>query len=880
MKRLLLLLLVIGIGIASQELSAQENADVRQMTATITGRIVWDGHDLSHANVSAYRDEKLRALYISGIPKLGDGRFTLRLEPGQYYLVAYVDVDKSGNFDAGDGFGVFGITEWNNTAQKYQIIEIDNREKVHDIEIPITARGAHIDGKFTIVPTSEYQPTKLQQFQADLRTATSGCSGTLKLTGDAENPQPFALEGRKALILAYTDLSWKYRAGMTKVTEAGTWALNLQPGKYYLMAIVDNNKTNTLDTGDNFGFYGVENMRKRGEFPEPVLVSLNKFTTGLGITITGTYQQYKKTPQENSSLLTGKVSLPEGASARIEVYAESTLVRPIASGETATDGTFHIALPPGEYYVIVNFDADKNGRYSEGDGLGGYGTLDITTQPPSPVTLNARENQEIDLLITARYDADGHLHAIPPGIEAHIEQGSIAGKITWDGYPIERGILTLSYTSDFAAPIAMPITVAGDGKYQVSVLPGIYYIMAVMDANNDGKTGITDGVGIYGTRYPARGEPTAIRVLPGQTTAHINIEILASYIDADGNMAEIEDGGRWEIKKQFGEPEDVFRITRNGRVNEEWKYWTKGVGFLWKANGIGWESGGVEKFTPTADAAAKINKNSTEGSRDTTVTAQNNEQETEQLPGFVYFGYDGIIWGISPEGPSVPLGAGHTPTVANDGTLIYQDSEGNIIIRDPDTTDLHLLLDRREMANDAAISPDAQYVAYTRPEPGNRSRVVMRHISSGSEYVVPSTALKSFTPAWNSDGTMLAYVTAGSIENVEAGEQRNIYAFDQVKIRVEPIVVSPADDTQPTWSPANPNQLAFTRTVDDHQQIWVITYSDDGVPTERQLTQKGGSQPAWVPPEGRWILYENNGQLWKIDTEKPRNHRNAADAQW
>ena len=125
-------------------------------------------------------------------------------------------------------------------------------------------------------------------------------------------------------------------------------------------------------------------------------------------------------------------------------------------------------------------------------------------------------------------------------------------------------------------------------------------------------------------------------------------------------------------------------------------------------------------------------------------------------------------------------------------------------------------------------------------------------------------------PAWNSDGTVLAYVTAGTIENPDdTGQNRNIYAFDQVTTSVEPVVVSPVDDAEPTWSPANPNQLAFTRTEGNYQQIWLTTYSDEGVPTERQLTQKGGSHPVWIPPEGRWILYENNGQLWQIDTQNP-----------
>lgn len=879
MKRLTPLLLAISIGLLGevffQQLSAQENAATRRMTATLSGSVTWEGQDLSHTSVSVYRDEELRELYISGIPQLGDGQFTLRVEPGRYYLVVYVDVDKSGNFDAGDGLGIFGITDWSDQTQKYQLIEVDHGEQVQGLEIPITGRATSVDGKFRIVPTSQYEPSQLQQFQTALRTMTSGCSGTLSINQAPRNSQS-VLGNRKALILAYTDLSWKYRAGIAQVTEAGTWALNLLPGKYYLMAIVDNNNTNKLDTGDDFGFYGVEDMRTRGEFPEPVLISPNKFTENIEIEITATYRTRKRTPTENTSILTGHVSLPEDATARVEVYAEPALVTPIASGETAAGGIFRIALPPGEYYVIVNFDADKDGRYSDGDGLGAYGTVDITTHPPAPIVLTDGENLDIELVVSARYDANGHLHATLPGIETHIEQGGITGRIIWDGHLVEQGILTLSYSPDFSAPIAMPISVAGDGSYQVSVLPGVYYVMAVMDANKDGTTGITDGVGIYGTRQPVRGEPTAVNVFSGQTTAHIDINILASYIDENGNMAEIADGGRWEIRKQHGEPEDIFRLTRNGRVNEEWKYWTKGLGFLWKASGAGWELGNEERFTPKAGITADtINTRKTEvfGGNPTEPAPSDlsaNTPTTKQLSAYIYFAYDDIIWGLAPDGINAPLGAGHTPTVANDGTLVFQDRNGNVIVRSREKLNGDLLLDSRQMARDVAISPDAEYIAFTRPEFGNRSRVIIRHIPSDSEFVVPSTALQSFTPAWSSDGTVLAYVTVGTIENPDADEQkRNIYAFDQVTTSVEPIVVSSADDTEPTWSPANPNQLAFTRTEGNYQQIWLVTYSDEGVPTEQQLTKKGGSHPVWVPPSGRWIVYENNGQLWQINTENP-----------
>ena len=887
MKRLTLLLFIISLGFAGEALcQAQADGTAKRMTATLAGKVVWRGQDLSHTSVSVYHDEALQQVYISGIPQLGDGQFTLRVEPGRYYLVAYVDVDKSGSFDTGDGLGMFGITDWGNKEQNKQVIEVQRGEKIRGLEIPITARATFIEGKPAVVPLSEYTPSQLQQFQTELRKATSGCSGTLSSMRQApENLKPPRV-GSKALILAYTDLSWKYRAGITKVTDAGNWTLNLPPGKYYLMAIVDNNRTNKLDTGDDFGFYGVQDMRKRGNFPQPVLVSANQFTENIEITISATYRTREKSQKAATSTLSGTVSpVPGDVTARLEVYSDPALVVPVASAETAPGGAFRLALPPDAYYVIANLDADKDGRYSKGDGLGGYGTIDITAEPPTALTLAEGETQEIELVISARYDDNGRLHATPPSIEAHIEQGGIAGRIIWDGHAVAHGILTLSYTSDFTAPIAMPIRVSDDGNYRVDVLPGSYYVMAVMDANNDQTTGIADGVGIYGTRQPVRGEPTAVNVFPGETTGHIDIDILAIYIDGDGNMAEIEDGGRWEIKQRYGEPEDIFRITRGGRLNEEWNYWTKGLSFIWKANGAGWELTKMEPFTPKEGVAAElIQQNNLEGNGTGSAELPDAAVMTTvgQLRAFIYFSYDDVIWGLSPDGDSTPLGVGHNPTVANDGTLIYQDRDGNVILRSRETPKGGLLLDGRKMADDVAISPDATHLAYTRPEFGDRSRVVIQHISSGAEFVVPSTAMQSFTPAWNSDGGMLAYVTAGSIENREAGiavdgqQRRNIYAFDQVAQRIEPIVVSPeTDDVEPTWSPANVNQLAFTRRIGNYEQIWLVTYSSEGVPTEVQLTRRGGSHPVWVPPEGRWIIYENNGQLWKIDTLSPETTETA-----
>ena len=56
------------------------------------------------------------------------------VEPGRYYLVAYVDVDKSGSFDTGDGLSMFGITDWNDKTENKQVIEVEDGEKIRGHE--------------------------------------------------------------------------------------------------------------------------------------------------------------------------------------------------------------------------------------------------------------------------------------------------------------------------------------------------------------------------------------------------------------------------------------------------------------------------------------------------------------------------------------------------------------------------------------------------------------------------------------------------------------------------------------------------------------------------------------------------------------------------
>ena len=76
------------------------------------------------------------------------------------------------------------------------------------------------------------------------------------------------------------------------------------------------------------------------------------------------------------------------------------------------------------------------------------------------------------------------------------------------------------------------------------------------------------------------------------------------------------------------------------------------------------------------------------------------------------------------------------------------------------------------------------------------------------------------TPKWSYNEEILAYSTRGSIENADDPAGRNIYAYDRVSERIEPVVIGNEDDADPAWSPSDANLVAFSRAEGGHRQIW------------------------------------------------------------
>ncbi len=883
-NRLLFLIAIIFIALVNNQAWVQQSTSVEtdeemiedfaeRATSGLKGRVIWDGQDLSQTTVQVYKDESLKNLY-TGVTQLKSGEFEVRVEAGRYYLVAFVDLNRSGKFDTGDGMGIFGITNWNDSSQQKQIVKVADRQVIRGLDIIITARMQKVDEHDQIVSLSDYREDPFDQFKSALEMISSGIKGQVIYQGQASL--------KNALVFAYTDLSWKYRVAETQVVADGSFTLSLPPGKYYLMAIIDSNKTHLFDSGDALGIYGITDLRESQAFPQPVLVSPNQFTSNLNITIVGKQTMSGQVvPMDESEVgvshtgtataqLTGQVRW-KGQSFKggvVQASQQAALLKEGYQTRVGEDGKFSIQLPPGDYYLTANIDADGDGKYSSGDGIGGYGTADITTTPPSALPLAAGVNPEITIFVSARSNADGQLEASAQGAIdlSRANTGGISGQVRWDGKVFKEGILSISETPDFRSPVAISLNLEDEGRYKVSIPPGDYYVMAVVDLDGDRKSGLRDGVGIYGTRHPVRSKDLQrVSVFSDYITPHINIEIFAMYIDVEGNIAEIEDGGRSEIKLQYGVPEDVFQFTRFGRQIEEWCYWTQGVRFRFEAVGAGWKLQARKDFEPTPEALEQLKQLEQQPQRLNT-----DELETTPLNILLYYNFDDIIWECMPMiGIQQPLAAGRRPTASLDGRLTRLDLEGNVILHDSDAPQGRLLLDKRELATDVTISPDGRYLAFARQEI-ERQHVYIRHIASQEEIPIPSTAQEMFTPAWHPTGELLAYSTKGSIENPEARTDRNIYSYAYASGRVEPISIGPEDDAEPAWSPSDPNLIAFSRAEGQHRQIWLAELNPEGKSNAQQLTRYGGEKPVWLP-DGSAVLYETNGQLWQISKDASKN---------
>ena len=827
----------------------QEKEPTNKDEIWLGGKVIWPGHTLSKATVEVYRDKKFTELYSSGIILSADGAYSLTIEdPGTYYIVAFIDDNDNGQIDAGDGMGIYGIVKWADANQNPGPVQLEVGTKLFDVDIQITAV---VDDKARIIP--------LELSESDIVT---GISGKL-VWPDHKFPN--------AILFAYSDPSWNNRIAQASIKETGEYEIALPAGRYYLLAVIDENKTNLLDAGDEFGIWGITRL---GMFPKAVEVNKGNITKDRNILITGQMGisgnplPLQEAAKEKAVILgdripiSGNVIWPEHdlSFAIVQAYKDPTMTAATAQAKTDDKGRFQLLLPPGEYYVMAGVDADGDGKYTSGDGIGAYAVTNAAEQMPKKLVVTPdSQSEKINLLITAEFDSSGQLKQISGysmldaeySMQNPAVQGTgLSGKIAWEGRKLTEAMLVVSDEDGFASGVRIPLQLGDDGSYTCSTPPGDYYIMVAVDLNQNELVDSGDGRGFYGSGY--RGTPQRVTVLEGRLTPFINIDVTES-LDSDGKSTPAKTAG--SLRFWYGEPGNIYTQGTGDSVTQEWWYWNRGVAFTFEETDAGLNLIDSQEFDPVdPDRPPERITESSAG--------DGGSKET------LYYTFDMIIWATDTDGANQRwVVTGTQPTGASDGSkLLFLDTTGNIYLIEPDTdAPAELVLGRQKSGLQPAVSHSGKAVAFTTIS-GSYRQIILKNLETKEENAIPIGAMEVYHPAWSSDDEMIAYSASLPTSDNQQNINRDIYYYDLTTGRNRQVSTGPLDEFEPAWSPVSKKTLVYCRAEGDHSQLWIVNFDADGKPVERQLTKYGGHHPAWSPDGGK-IVYENNAQLWTINPD-------------
>lgn len=209
---------------------------------------------------------------------------------------------------------------------------------------------------------------------------------------------------------------------------------------------------------------------------------------------------------------------------------------------------------------------------------------------------------------------------------------------------------------------------------------------------------------------------------------------------------------------------------------------------------------------------------------------------------------------VSPE--QLPPATPATPLPANnaDSTIVFQTTSGGLIYAvNPDGTNLRYLT----TGMDPALSPDGQWVAFTRWETsqdGALGSLWVINIDGSSERVIHENVFNPRTPVWSADGTqiVISMQHGGRVQPEQTnGNQpppKNAYNVSTTKDGREVI------------------EYIYTLPPDPH---WALRLVDVATGEFEDLTGDTYSlSPAWGPNSSGQLVYDGDMGLVNLDIDQ------------
>lgn len=179
----------------------------------------------------------------------------------------------------------------------------------------------------------------------------------------------------------------------------------------------------------------------------------------------------------------------------------------------------------------------------------------------------------------------------------------------------------------------------------------------------------------------------------------------------------------------------------------------------------------------------------------------------------------------------------------------------------------------------AVWSPDCTKIAYTGWTARYISAFYVASVDGSDRVMVLDHGAGA--PAWSPDGTKIAF-HQGSGKWVDGDPVSHIFVVNADGSGMTQLTDGDFRDRSPSWSPDG-KRIAFARE-DLHNQHHYQNYDDAFIalmdPDGRNITELtrgdyADHSPAWSP-DGRWIAYDRNQDLWIMDPEGQNQRRIAA----
>jgi Tol biopolymer transport system component len=167
--------------------------------------------------------------------------------------------------------------------------------------------------------------------------------------------------------------------------------------------------------------------------------------------------------------------------------------------------------------------------------------------------------------------------------------------------------------------------------------------------------------------------------------------------------------------------------------------------------------------------------------------------------------------------------------------------------------------DRVVFENDVesgAISPDGRSFAFSSNR-GGRYSVWLKQLATGEErQLIEPRGNFAIGFDWSPDGRHIALSMSP-----DAGPLRDVWIVTPGdKIEVRRFLDGPTDERFPRFSPDG-RWLAYTADEGDAREVFVRSFPDGKL--KRQISVRGGTEPAWAP-DGKRIYYRSDGKLYAV----------------